>query len=78
MDWYPWSNSMTSKISRFDLIGFFFLWGHLKNVVYTDPPINLQDLKNKIRLACNNLREEQINAATLTEFIKLWNYVWNI
>lgn len=48
----------------------FFLWGHLKNVVYVDPPINLQDLKNKIRLACNNLREEQINAVTSREFLK--------
>lgn len=48
----------------------FFLWGHLKNVVYADPPLNLQDLKNKIRLACNNLRDEQINAATSTEFLK--------
>jgi hypothetical protein len=48
----------------------FFLWGHLKNVVYANPPINLQDLKNKIRLACNNLREEQINAATSMVFIK--------
>jgi len=46
----------------------FFLWGHLKNVVYEDPPINVQDLKNKIRLACNNLREEQINSAR--EFLK--------
>ncbi|XP_025204363.1 uncharacterized protein LOC112601133 [Melanaphis sacchari] len=48
----------------------FFLWGHLKNVVYADPPINLQDLKNKIRLACSNLRREQINAATSTELLK--------
>ncbi|XP_060855227.1 uncharacterized protein LOC132932896 [Metopolophium dirhodum] len=48
----------------------FFLWGHLKNVEYEDPPINLQDLKNKIRLACSNLRREQINAATSTELLK--------
>ncbi|XP_022170059.1 uncharacterized protein LOC111033573 [Myzus persicae] len=35
----------------------FFLWGHLKNVVYTDPPINIQDLKNKITHACYLLNE---------------------
>jgi hypothetical protein len=46
MDWYPWSNFMARQISRFDPIGFF-LWGHLKNVLYADPPINLQDLKTK-------------------------------
>ena len=42
----------------------FFLWGHLKTVVYADPPVNLADLKNKILVACNNLTESQIMSAT--------------
>lgn len=48
----------------------FFLWGHLKTVVYKDPPVNVQDLKNKIQAACQILSEEQINASTSTEFLR--------
>jgi len=47
----------------------FFLWGHLKTVVYVDPPVNFQDLKNKIRAACVTLSKDQIKAATSTEFL---------
>ncbi|CAI6375452.1 unnamed protein product [Macrosiphum euphorbiae] len=46
----------------------FFLWGHLKTVVYADLPVNLQDLKNKIQAACEILREEQIKAALRLNF----------
>ena len=48
-------------ITPFD---FFFLWGHLKTVVYADPPVNLADFKNKILVACNNLTESQIMSKT--------------
>jgi hypothetical protein len=48
----------------------FFLWGYLKTVVYADPPINLQDLKNKIQVACDHLTDDQIKAATSTEFLR--------
>ncbi|XP_025422343.1 uncharacterized protein LOC112692044 [Sipha flava] len=48
----------------------FFLWGYLKTVVYADPPVNLHDLKNKIQAECNILSENQINAATSTEFLR--------
>ena len=48
----------------------FFLWGHLKNVVYADPPINIQDLKNKITHACYLLNENQILAATNRECLR--------
>ncbi|KAL4148133.1 hypothetical protein QTP88_002426 [Uroleucon formosanum] len=48
----------------------FFLWGYLKPVVYVDPPVNLQDLKNKIQAACDILSEKQIKAATSTEFLR--------
>jgi hypothetical protein len=73
MDWYPWSNLMAGKISRFDPIGFFFMGAFKKCCICPPipyPPINIQNVKNKIRLVCNNLREEQINAATSTEIIK--------
>ncbi|KAL4123158.1 hypothetical protein QTP88_015381 [Uroleucon formosanum] len=45
----------------------FFLWGHLKTVVYADPPINLQHLKQKITKACSKLTKEQITAASQDE-----------
>lgn len=48
----------------------FFLWGHLKTVVYADPPTNLQNLKEKITRACNELTEAQIAAATSREFLR--------
>ena len=30
----------------------FFLWGHLKSVIYKTQPLNLEDLKNRIRREC--------------------------
>jgi hypothetical protein len=48
----------------------YFLWGYLKTKVYAEPPINLQDLKNKIILACNQLTENQIIAATQSELLR--------
>ncbi|KAL4130658.1 hypothetical protein QTP88_008071 [Uroleucon formosanum] len=45
----------------------FFLWGHLKTVVYADPPINLQHFKQKITKACSKLTKEQITAASQDE-----------
>jgi 16S rRNA G966 N2-methylase RsmD len=40
----------------------------LKTIVYADPPINLQILKDKI--TCNQLTDEQITAATNKEFMR--------
>ncbi|XP_060855788.1 uncharacterized protein LOC132933528 [Metopolophium dirhodum] len=48
----------------------FFLWGHLKNEVYSTPPLSIQDLKNKIVIACAELKKEQILAATQREVIR--------
>ncbi|VVC38669.1 Hypothetical protein CINCED_3A001493, partial [Cinara cedri] len=45
----------------------FILWGHLKTAVYAEPPANLQDLINKITVACRQLTKEQILAATYRE-----------
>jgi hypothetical protein len=35
----------------------YFLWGHLKTVVYANPPTNLINSKQKIIAACNQLTE---------------------
>ncbi|XP_025194313.1 uncharacterized protein LOC112593936 [Melanaphis sacchari] len=48
----------------------YFLWGHLKTVVYANPPINLEDLKNKIIIACSELTEDQIITATQRELLR--------
>jgi hypothetical protein len=42
----------------------YFLWGHLKTVVYANPPTNLIVLKQKIIAACNQLTKGQISSAT--------------
>jgi hypothetical protein len=48
----------------------YFFWGHLKTVVYENPLINLDDLKNKIIIACNELTKDQIIAATQIELLR--------
>ncbi|XP_025411199.1 uncharacterized protein LOC112684096 [Sipha flava] len=47
----------------------YFLWGHLKTVVYANPPTCLLELKNKIIAACNQITEEQIISAINREFL---------
>jgi len=42
----------------------YFLRGYLKTVVYANPPINLEDFKNKIIIACSEFTEDQIIIAT--------------
>lgn len=41
----------------------YFLWGHLKGIVYSTQPEDLEDLKNKIREACRTVTPEIIRAA---------------
>lgn len=48
----------------------YFLWGHLKTVVYANPPINIEDLKNKIIIACSELTQDQIITATQRELLR--------
>jgi len=43
------------------------LWEHLKNVIYSTPSLNVQDLKNKIVNAYAELQRDQILAATQME-----------
>ncbi|KAL4085280.1 hypothetical protein QTP88_027139 [Uroleucon formosanum] len=47
----------------------YFLWSHLKTVVYANPPTCLLELKNKILAACNQITEEQIISAINREFL---------
>jgi hypothetical protein len=48
----------------------YFLCGHLKTVAYENLPINLDDLRNKIIIECNELTEDQIIAATQRELFR--------
>lgn len=48
----------------------FYLWGYLKQVVYTEKPNNLEDLKNKISRACREIPAEVIRSACTTELLK--------
>ena len=34
----------------------FFLWGFIKEKVYATPPLDVEDCKAKITVACNELR----------------------
>jgi hypothetical protein len=40
------------------------------SVAYENPPINLDELKNKIIIGCNELIEDQIIAATQRKLLK--------
>lgn len=35
----------------------YFLWGHLKNVVYKTKPLDLEDLKRRIENECRRIEE---------------------
>ena len=48
----------------------YFLWGYLKNVVYQTPTRYIEDLQNKIRLACAGVTQETLRAVTNDELIK--------
>lgn len=42
----------------------FFLWGHLKDLVFVTPPENIDDLRVRIRNACQSIPQDMlINAA---------------
>ena len=39
----------------------YFLWGHLKSVVYQNRPRNLDDLKDAIKTECQRISIETLN-----------------
>jgi len=43
----------------------FFLWGHLKSVVYKTPPADLQDLRNRIVQECRAIPRETFQKVRL-------------
>lgn len=41
----------------------FFLWGYLKNIVYRDKPLTLDELRDRIERACEELSKEMCERA---------------
>lgn len=52
----------------------FFLWGFLKELVYTTQPRDLQDLQNKITAACRTVTPIMIKAACNRNLRKRFEY----
>lgn len=48
----------------------FFLWGHLKQVVYAEKPNNLNDLKNRITHACRQITPDVIRSSCTRELLR--------
>jgi len=42
----------------------FFLWGHVKDIVYTEQSTSLADLKQRITSACNKVTPEMLKLTT--------------
>lgn len=42
----------------------FYLWGHMKNLVYATPPNNVEDLRERILAAANQIRENLTSRVT--------------
>lgn len=61
MDWKHKNGTynVDSAFPRFDPSRLFLRDG-LKNMVYTNQPLDLNDLKNKIRQACHNITANMI------------------
>lgn len=51
----------------------YFLWGHLKNVVYKSRPASIEDLKSRIRIECAKITEDIISNVQ-REFIDRLGY----
>lgn len=51
----------------------FFLWGHLKNVVYEEPIDDMADLVNKIYASCGAINRHTLLATTDTELRRRYN-----
>ena len=50
---------MASMFARFDSIGFF-LWGHVKTIVYATKPSPLKDLQAKITNVISGITVNQL------------------
>ena len=63
MDWAKRSHGVASWLPRSpDLSPLdYFLWGHLKSVVYQNRPRTLGDLKNAIMTECQKITTEILN-----------------
>ena len=43
----------------------FFLWGHLKERVYKPMPLNMQDLKQRIKEECRKIPQDMIRRSAM-------------
>ena len=59
MDWKGWITSIASMFARFDSIRFF-LWGHVKTIVYATKPSSLEDLQAKITNVISSITVNQL------------------
>jgi hypothetical protein len=71
MDWTCRADSIASSVAGSNSDGFFFLWGHLKEQVYTVPPRTIEDLVARLQAAvttvdANMLRRVPENAVRRT------------
>ena len=62
--------SLASMFARFDSITFF-LWGHVKTLVYATKPSSLEDLKAKITNVISGITVNQL----ANDFCELQNHI---
>jgi len=61
----------------------FFLWGHIKALIYTSPVVSEEDLIALITEASTTIRQQpgifehmSLSAASLTAYQGQWPYIW--
>jgi hypothetical protein len=50
---------------RTSILWIFFLWGHVKNVIYNRPMHNEEDLRNRLQEAFGTITPEMVRASKL-------------
>lgn len=48
----------------------YFVWGFIKNMIYSDPITTMEDMKSRVRTAFNSLTPESIRSATHENLLK--------
>jgi hypothetical protein len=61
--WPPWSPDLT--------LPDYFLWGYLKQIVYSNRPQTIEDLKQNIEVAISNISQETLKKV-------VWNMVTRV
>ena len=55
----------------------YFLWGYLKDIVYTAPPTNLEDLQNRIKAACRTITADMVRATCTRNLMARFEFCVN-